>query len=219
MSKFSSFHHCRFIVGNAAQAATFYVARMGFERVAYRGLETGCRDVVSHVVKHGDILFCLTSPLNPDNHELGDFLVKHGDGVKDVALTVDDCRAVFDSAKANGAVVVKEPWEETDQFGTVVMATIQTYGDTVHTFVEHKDYNGPFLPGFVAVEEDDPLYKITAPAEYYEKILGFHQFWSVDDSVIHTEYSSLRSIVMADPSDKVKMPINEPANGKRKSQI
>jgi len=227
-------------MGNAAQAATFYVARMGFQRVAYRGLETGCRDVVSHVVKHGDILFCLTSPLNPDNHELGDFLVKHGDGVKDVALEVDDCRAVFDSAKANGAVVVKEPWEESDQFGTVVMATIQTYGDTVHTFVEHKNYKGPFLPGFVAVEEDDPMYKITDPvglgfidhivgnqpdgkmkaaAEYYEKILGFHQFWSVDDSVIHTEYSSLRSIVMADPSDKVKMPINEPANGKRKSQI
>mmetsp|Transcript_424 Transcript_424/g.568 ORF Transcript_424/g.568 Transcript_424/m.568 type:complete len:187 (-) Transcript_424:667-1227(-) len=126
MPRFSSFHHCRFIVGNAAQAATFYVSRFGFERVAYRGLETGCRDVVSHVVKQGDIVLCLTSPLNPNDRELGEHIVKHGDGVKDVAMAVDDCRAVFESAKANGATVVKEPWEESDQFGKVVMATIQT---------------------------------------------------------------------------------------------
>jgi len=224
----------------AAQAATFYVSRFGFERIAYRGLETGCRDVVSHVVKQGDVVLCLTSPLNPNDTVLGNHIIKHGDGVKDVAMNVDDCRAVFESAKANGAEVVKEPWEESDENGTVVMATIQTYGDTVHTFIESKAYKGPFLPGFVAVEDNDPLTTITDPiglqfidhivgnqpdgkmkavAEYYEKILGFHQFWSVDDSIIHTEYSSLRSIVVTDEHDKIKLPINEPANGKRKSQI
>jgi len=182
----------------------------------------------------------LTSPLNPGDKKLGEFIVLHGDGVKDVAIEVDDCRAVFEFAKKNGAGIVKEPWEESNEHGTVVFATIKTYGDTVHTFVERKNYKGFFLPGFHKVEDNDPFVTFTEPiglkfidhivgnqpdgemkqaVEYYEKILGFHQFWSVDDSIIHTEYSSLRSIVVSDPSDKIKLPINEPANGKRKSQI
>jgi len=235
-----SFHHCEFIVGNALQAAAFYVARMGFRRIAYKGLETGSRDIVTHVLKQGNILLSFSSALNPGNKELGDHLVAHGDGVKDIGIEVDDARSVLEYARSNGAVVVKEPWEESDENGTVVFATIKTYGDTVHTFVERKNYRGEFLPGYVSVTDDDPLENVTGPvglelidhivgnqpdgkmveiAKYYEKILGFHQFWSVDDSIMHTEYSALRSIVVADPSEKIKMPINEPAPGKKKSQI
>lgn len=238
--KFNSFHHASFIVGNALQAASYYIARFGFRRIAYRGLETGSRDIVSHVVRCGNVILCLNSPLNPGERELGEHIVKHGDAVKDIAFEVDDCRALFEFAKGNGAQIVSEPKELSDEFGTVVIATIRTYGETNHTFVEAKNYKGVFLPGYQVVNDEDPLYNITPPiglefidhvvgnqpdnkmkeiAEYYEKILGFHQFWSVDDSIIHTEYSSLRSIVVTDPHERIKMPINEPANGKRKSQI
>eukprot|EP00011_Vannellida_sp_DIVA3-517-6-12_P009493 CAMPEP_0114612326 /NCGR_PEP_ID=MMETSP0168-20121206/4565_1 /TAXON_ID=95228 ORGANISM="Vannella sp., Strain DIVA3 517/6/12" /NCGR_SAMPLE_ID=MMETSP0168 /ASSEMBLY_ACC=CAM_ASM_000044 /LENGTH=384 /DNA_ID=CAMNT_0001823309 /DNA_START=42 /DNA_END=1196 /DNA_ORIENTATION=+ len=240
IGRFNGFDHIRFIVGNAYQAATYYTARFGFKRVAYRGLETGHRDVVSHVLQQNDVFIVLSSPLLPGDKTYDDHLVQHGDGVKDVAMTVDNCLQVFETAKKNGAEVVREPWEETDEDGTVVMATIKTYGDTTHTFVERKNYKGLFLPNYRLVTDEDPLFNVTpvpgvkfvdhvvgnqpdlemeSVASFYERVLQFHRFWSVDDSIMHTDYSALRSIVMADHDENIKMPINEPANGKRKSQI
>jgi len=160
--------------------------------------------------------------------------------VKDVAFRVDDCRAIYNQAIERGAKSVREPLEASDDNGSVIMATIATYGDVLHSFVERKNYRGAFMPGYRAITEEDPLSKITAAiklnfidhvvgnqadlemvpvVEWYEKVLGFHRFWTVDDKMIHTEYSSLRSIVVTDSEERVKMPINEPANGKRKSQI
>jgi len=244
--KFFGFDHIHWWVGNAKQAASWYVARFGFTPVAYRGLETGSRDVVTHVVRMGSILFAFSSQLNPGattvlGDEIGAHLTKHGDGVKDVAFAVADCRAMYEAAVKRGATSVLEPTESSDEFGSVVTATIRTYGDTLHSFVQRGSYSGPFLPGYRAVTGPaDPLLSIT-PAigleridhivgnmpdkgmlptvEWYERVMQFHRFWSVDDSQIHTEYSSLRSVVMADYDEVVKMPINEPAKGLRKSQI
>lgn len=240
MGKFGGFDHCRFYVGNAKQAASWYVTRMGFKRVAYAGLETGNRDVVTHVVQQGRIVYAFSSPLNPDDKEYSDHLAKHGDGVHDVALVVDNCRETFEKVKARGGRVIREPTESSDENGTVVLATIGTYGDTVHTLVERKNYTGRFLPGYRDVDDNDPFETFTEPiglefidhvvgnqpdlemegaVSYYEKAFGFHRFWSVDDKILHTEYSALRSIVVADYDEVVVMPINEPAAGKRKSQI
>lgn len=239
------FDHCHWWVGNAKQAASWFVCRFGFERIAYRGLETGSRDIVTHVVRQGSIRFAFSSALNPGaapslGDDIGRHLQKHGDGVKDVAFAVENCRAIFASAVARGAEVVQAPTELTDEHGTVVFATIKTYGDTLHSFVQRGSYAGPFLPGFRAVAEADPLAKVTPPVgldfidhvvgnmpdhgmmsvvEWYERVLQFHRFWTVDDKQIHTQYSSLRSTVMADFDRVVKMPINEPAEGLRKSQI
>jgi len=242
-SHFQTFDHLKFYVGNAFQAATWYVARCGFKHVAYKGLETGNREFVSHVIKQGDIVFEFISALNPTGQISKTFEVelgRHGDAVKDVAFKVDDCRAIYNEAVSRGAKSIMEPMELTDDQGTVVLATIATYGDVNHTFVERRDYKGAFMPTYRAVNDDDPLYRITPSTqldfidhvvgnqpdlemipivEWYEKVLGFHRFWSVDDKMIHTEYSSLRSVVVTDPLEKVKMPINEPAQGKRKSQI
>lgn len=221
------------------------MARFGFERVAYRGLETGHRNMTTHVVRHGSILFAFSSPLSDaSTPELGSdmnaHIAKHGDGVKDVAFSVDDCRGIYAAAMARGAESIREPTEEEDADGKVILATVKTYGDTVHTFVEHKDYRGPFLPNYRAVTEEDPFATVTPPVGlelidhvvgnmpdagmepavgWYERVLQFHRFWSADDSQIHTEYSALRSIVVADYDEKIKMPINEPAPGLRKSQI
>lgn len=241
------FDHVQWWVGNAKQAAQTYAARFGFQPVAYRGLETGSRTTCSHVVKQGKIIFVFSSALNPGEatSEFGDdinvHLAKHGDGVKDVAFTVDDCHAVYKSAVSRGGKSIREPTELKDEKGTVILATVQTYGDTVHTFIERKAYSGVFLPGYRAVDSaSDPMAFITPSpgldlidhcvgnmpdqgmepsVQWYEQVLQFHRFWSVDDSQIHTEYSSLRSVVVADHDEVVKMPINEPANGKRKSQI
>jgi len=230
----------RLWVGNAKQAADWYVARFGFSRIAYRGLETGHRTVATHVVAQDRVFLIFESPLNPANAEFGAHQEKHGDGVKDVAFIVDDVRGIYKKAVERGAKSVREPWEESDSDGTVVFATIQTYGDTVHTFIQLNDYKGRFLPNYRYVDEVDPLSNFTPSvglnfidhivgnqpdqamvpmAEFYEKTLDFHRFWSVDDSVIHTEFSSLRSIVMTDYDETVKMPLNEPAPGKKKSQI
>lgn len=240
VGRYFGFDHLKFLVGNALQAAHWYVGRFGFKRIAYAGLETGSREIVSHVIKQGKIIFVFQSALNPDDRVLGPELVKHGDGVKDIAFTVEDCRGIYKKAIDRGAKSVKEPWEETDENGTVIMASIQTYGDTIHTFVERKNYSGPFLPGYRLVDDQDPFEKITPipglnfidhvvgnqplhqmePAvDWYIKYLDFHRFWSVDDSIIHTEFSSLKSIVVCDYDEKVVMPINEPAIGRRKSQI
>eukprot|EP00730_Choanoeca_flexa_P007508 TRINITY_DN12341_c6_g4_i4.p1 TRINITY_DN12341_c6_g4~~TRINITY_DN12341_c6_g4_i4.p1 ORF type:complete len:386 (+),score=117.00 TRINITY_DN12341_c6_g4_i4:89-1246(+) len=242
--KYLGFDHITFWVGNAKQAASYYVARMGFTEVAYRGLETGSRSVCSHVVAQNNILFKFESALNPDDKEMGPHLMKHGDGAKDVAFSVQDCRAIYKRAIERGAKGVREPWEESDDNGTVVYAMVQTYGDTTHTFVERTNYKGEptkdFLPGYKKVTDEDPFEKILPKpnllvidhvvgnqpdlemedvAEWYTKTLAFHRFWSVDDKQLHTEFSALRSIVVTDYDEVIKMPINEPAPGKRKSQI
>ncbi|XP_073840431.1 4-hydroxyphenylpyruvate dioxygenase isoform X1 [Musca autumnalis] len=237
--KFLSFDHLTFYVGNAKQAASYYTTRMGFSPLGYQGLETGSRRYAKHAVKQNKIVFVFVSSYETDDEEHGMHLMRHGDGVKDVAFEVEDIEAIFNLAKERGAEVVRELWEESDEFGTVKFATIKTYGDTTHTFVDRTNYKGVFLPGFKAPAED-PLLKLLPPAKldfidhvvgnqpdlemepvaaWYERVLQFHRFWSVDDSQIHTEYSALRSIVMANYEETVKMPINEPAKGKKKSQI
>ncbi|KAL0476391.1 4-hydroxyphenylpyruvate dioxygenase [Acrasis kona] len=211
---------------------------MGFKHVAYRGLETGSREVVTHVINQKGIYLAFSSTLRPNNKEMGDWLSLHGDGVKDVA--VSDVDAIYNAAVTNGATSIKEPHEVKDESGTVRLASVQTYGDTIHTFVDRSNYKGVFLPGFRASEVNDPLAKFTDEidlevidhivgnmdwngmknaCDWYEEKLGFRRFWSVDDNQIHTEFSALSSIVMTDVDEKVKMPINEPAKGKKKSQI
>ena len=185
-------------------------------------------------------MFAFTSPLNPGNSNFAKELETHGDGIKDVAFTVDDAAGIYNKAVERGAKSVKAPETLKDEHGSVIVASVQTYGDTIHTFVQRVDYTGPFLPGFkdhhlkevynkimkpTSLEFIDhcvgnqPDLEMEAAASWYEKMLDFHRFWSVDDTMIHTEYSSLRSIVVADFDEVVKMPINEPAQGKRKSQI
>ncbi|XP_076363805.1 4-hydroxyphenylpyruvate dioxygenase isoform X4 [Tachypleus tridentatus] len=213
---------------------------MGFEPLGYMGLETGSREVVAHAVNQNRIIFVFKSALNPHNKEFGDHLVAHGDGVRDIAFTVEDLDAIVKRAKERGATVVKDIWEETDDCGTVRFAIIQTFGDTMHTFVERGDYNGLFLPGYKKPLSDDVLLSklpdvglkfidhcvgnqpddhMNSVVEWYEKNLMFHRFWSVDDSQVHTQYSSLRSIVVTNREETIKIPINEPAPGKKKSQI
>ncbi|XP_040842987.1 4-hydroxyphenylpyruvate dioxygenase [Ochotona curzoniae] len=213
---------------------------MGFEPLAYRGLETGSRQVVSHVIKQGQIVFVLSSALNPGNREMGEHLVTHGDGVKDIAFEVEDCDYIVQKAREQGAKILREPWVEQDKFGKVKFAVLQTYGDTTHTLVEKMNYTGRFLPGFEAPLSKDPLlsklphcsleiidhivgnqpeHEMESASDWYLKNLQFHRFWSVDDTQVHTEYSSLRSIVVANYEESIKMPINEPAPGRKKSQI
>ncbi|XP_017577164.1 4-hydroxyphenylpyruvate dioxygenase [Pygocentrus nattereri] len=238
--RFICFDHITFWVGNAKQAASYYCNKLGFEPLAYRGLETGSRDVVSHVVKQGKIIYVFSSALNPGNKEMGEHLVKHGDGVKDVAFTVQDCDFLVQKAREQGAVIVKEPHVLEDKFGKVKLAVLQTYGDTTHTLVEREGYTGLFLPGFHTPLFRDPLLdqlpsgklefidhvvgnqpddEMVPVVEWYRRNLLFHRFWSVDDKQLQTEFSALRSIVVANYEETVKMPINEPAIGKRKSQI
>ncbi|MES1908739.1 MAG: hypothetical protein MHM6MM_001615 [Cercozoa sp. M6MM] len=245
--EFHGFAYAEVYCSNAKQAASYYTTRFGFEPIAYRGLETGSRNVVSHVVKQGRIVFVLTSPLTPDaNSPIAQHVALHGDGVKDVAFYCSDVRALFEKAVSRGAVAVEEPhYIGTDEEGKVLVAKLQTYGDTVHTLVQKSDVDAlsegtVFLPGFKAYPREDPLLaqlpevgldyldhcvgnqpdgKMIEVAEWYEKCLDFHRFWSVDDKQVHTKYSSLRSIVMTDYDRTVKMPINEPAEGLRKSQI
>eukprot|EP00049_Salpingoeca_infusionum_P025097 m.17995 g.17995 ORF g.17995 m.17995 type:complete len:382 (-) comp7639_c0_seq1:73-1218(-) len=240
VGRYLGFHHATFWTANAMQAASYYTTRLGFKPVAYRGLETGSRDVVTHVINQNDIYFQFESALNPGNTEMGDHITKHGDGVKDIAFNVVDCRGIYARAVERGAVSVREPWEETDENGTVIMAMIKTYGDTTHTFVERTNYKGAFLPGYKPSPLSDALSdalpevglqaldhavgnqpdaEMTPVAEWYCNALAFHRFWSVDDKQMHTEYSALRSIVVTDYDETIKMPINEPAPGKRKSQI
>ncbi|XP_076363802.1 4-hydroxyphenylpyruvate dioxygenase isoform X2 [Tachypleus tridentatus] len=238
--RFIDFDHITLWVGNAKQAAAYYCIRMGFEPLGYMGLETGSREVVAHAVNQNRIIFVFKSALNPHNKEFGDHLVAHGDGVRDIAFTVEDLDAIVKRAKERGATVVKDIWEETDDCGTVRFAIIQTFGDTMHTFVERGDYNGLFLPGYKKPLSDDVLLSklpdvglkfidhcvgnqpddhMNSVVEWYEKNLMFHRFWSVDDSQVHTQYSSLRSIVVTNREETIKIPINEPAPGKKKSQI
>ncbi|XP_047462503.1 4-hydroxyphenylpyruvate dioxygenase [Mugil cephalus] len=239
--RFVKFHHITFWVGNAKQAASFYCDKMGFEPLAYKGLETGSREVVSHVIRQDKIIFVFESPLNPGNEVMGQHLMKHGDGAKDIAFQVEDCDFLVKTAKERGAVVVKEPWVEQDSHGRVKYAVVQTYGDTTHTLVEYLGpYKGPFLPSYKEPLFRDPLLAKLPPcglnfidhivgnqpddqmvpiSDWYQKCLMFHRFWSIDDKQIHTQYSALRSIVVTNYEETIKMPINEPAMGKKKSQI
>ncbi|KAJ2159113.1 hypothetical protein GGF46_003268 [Coemansia sp. RSA 552] len=238
---YEAFHHIAFWVGNAKQAAAYYITHFGFHYVGYQGLETGHRDVASHVVGNGELMFMFQSALRPGNQEMAEFLGLHGDGVKNVAFSVDNARECYRLAVEKGAMSIREPWTERDDSGEVTMATIRVYGDTDHTFVEKAGYTGAFLPGFASASgrlralddalppvpiefidhcvSNQPENQMVEVTERYERMLGFHRFWSVDDKDISTEYSSLRSIVMAEWDEKVKMPINEPAKGLRKSQI
>ncbi|TKS79068.1 4-hydroxyphenylpyruvate dioxygenase [Collichthys lucidus] len=222
------------------KAASYYCNKLGFEPLAYQGLETGRRDVVSHVVRQGKIIYVFSSALNPGNKEMGDHLVKHGDGVKDIAFTVQDCDFIVQKARERGAVIVKEPHTLEDKCGKVRLAVLQTYGDTTHTLVERTGYTGLFLPGYQPPLFKDPLLgklpsgnlnfidhvvgnqpddEMVPVVDWYQRNLLFHRFWSVDDKQLQTEFSALRSIVVANYEETVKMPINEPAMGKRKSQI
>ncbi|KAF2092816.1 4-hydroxyphenylpyruvate dioxygenase [Rhizodiscina lignyota] len=253
LGAYTGYAYVHWYVGNAKQAASYYVTRMGFKRIAYKGLETGSRAVASHVVSNGKVTFVLTSPLRDAEHKKnlsdGDRALLqeihyhqqlHGDGVKDVAFDVDNLDAVFNSAIKKGAAVIAQPKTLSDEHGQVKLATIQTYGDTTHTLIERHNYTGIFLPGYRAETATDPISsflpevhldaidhcvgnqdwdEMEAACAYYEEVLGFHRFWSVDDKDVCTEYSALKSIVMSSPNDVVKMPINEPAKGKKQSQI
>ncbi|MXV38009.1 4-hydroxyphenylpyruvate dioxygenase [Flavobacteriaceae bacterium Ap0902] len=222
-------------VGNAKQAAHFYKTAFGFQSLAYSGLETGVRDKASYVLQQDKIRLVLTTPLTPEN-KINDHIVKHGDGVKIVALWVDDARSAFEETTKRGAKPYMEPTVEKDEHGEVVKAGIYTYGETVHLFVERKNYNGIFLPGYQAWESDynpEPVglkfidhmvgnvgwNEMNTWVKWYEDVMGFMNFLSFDDKQIHTEYSALMSKVMANGNGRVKFPINEPAEGKKKSQI
>ncbi|MCB9188419.1 MAG: 4-hydroxyphenylpyruvate dioxygenase [Flavobacteriales bacterium] len=222
-------------VGNAKQAAHFYKTAFGFQSHAYKGLETGSRDTVSYVVKQDKIRLVLTTPLN-SKHPINDHIVKHGDGVKVIALWVDDATQAWKETTSRGAKSYMEPTTEKDENGEVVRSGIYTYGETVHLFVERKNYNGDFLPGFQKWESEynpEPLglkyidhmvgnvgwNEMNTWVKWYEDVMGFENFLSFDDKQIHTEYSALMSKVMSNGNGRIKFPINEPAEGKKKSQI
>ncbi len=227
--------YVEFYVGNAKQAAHFYKTAFGFQSYAYRGLETGSKDSVSYVLKQDKIRLVLTTPLNSKS-EINKHIVKHGDGVKVVALWVDDARKSYEETTKRGAKSFMEPVVEKDEFGEVVRAGIYTYGETVHMFVERKNYKGKFMPGFKAWKSDynpeptglkyiDHMVgnvgwgEMNTWVKWYEDVMGFVNFLSFDDKQIHTEYSALMSKVMSNGNGRIKFPINEPAEGKKRSQI
>ncbi len=231
--RLKSIHHVEFWVGNARQAAYFYRRGFGFSETAYAGLETGQRDHTSYLLTQGKIRFLLTTPMTPEQ-PASEHLKCHGDGVRDIAFHVDDADRAFDEAVRRGAQPAIEPRELRDEHGAVRHAAIHTYGDTIHSFISYRDYDGPFLPGFAArdvpgqeigllrvdhIVGNVELGRMNEWAEWYSKILGFDRFISFDDKDISTEFSALMSVVMSDDSQAIKFPINEPAPGRRKSQI
>lgn len=227
--------HIEFYVGNAKQAAHFYQHAYGFELVAYAGPETGVRDRASYVLQQNKIRFVLTTSLQ-QNSEISEHVKKHGDGVKVLALWVDDAVKSFNETTVRGAEAAKKPEVLKDEFGEVVVASIKTYGETIHTFVERKNYKGPFLPGYQprkSIANVEPiglkhidhcvgnveLGKMNTWVEFYEKVMGFSLLVTFDDQDISTEYSALMSKVVSNGNGYIKFPINEPADGKKKSQI
>ena len=227
--------YVEFIVGNAKQAAHFYKTAFGFQSHAYKGLETGCKEYSSYVLKQDKIRIVLTTPLNSSSW-MNEHLAKHGDGVKFVALWVDDAKKSWEETTKRGAKSFMEPTIEKDEHGEVVRAGIYTYGETVHMFVERKNYNGEFLPGYKKWESDynpEPTglkfidhmvgnvgwNEMNIWVKWYEDVMGFVNFLSFDDKQITTEYSALMSKVMSNGNGRIKFPINEPAEGKKKSQI
>ena len=232
--------YIEFYVGNARQAAHYYRSAFGFQLVAYRGPETGVRDRASYLLQQDKIRFVLTTAIRPDlsdeAKQIADHVYKHGDGVRDLALWVEDARDAFAKAVERGAVPVHEPRVMKDKDGEIVIAAFRTYGETIHSLVERKNYRGVFMPGFVPVKPafnptgvglkyvdhcvgNVELGKMNVWVEFYAHVMGFRNLLTFDDEDISTEYSSLMSKVMANGNDRIKFPINEPAKGKKKSQI
>jgi 4-hydroxyphenylpyruvate dioxygenase len=227
--------YIEFYVGNAKQAAHFYKTAFGFQSHAYRGLETGAKDSVSYVLTQDKIKLVLTTPLNSTS-PINNHIVKHGDGVKVIALWVEDARKAYEETTSRGAKSYMEPTLMSDEHGEVVRAGIYTYGETVHLFVERKNYRGTFLPGFQKWESDynppsaglkyiDHMVgnvgwnQMDIWVKWYEYVMGFENFLSFDDKQIHTEYSALMSKVMSNGNGRIKFPINEPAKAAKRSQI
>jgi 4-hydroxyphenylpyruvate dioxygenase len=225
-----------FWVGNAHQAAHFYRTGWGFDLIAYAGPETGVRDRSSYVLQQGKLRFVVTSSLR-EGTEISRHVARHGDGVRDVALRVANAEAAFTEAISRGAVPIRAPFEETDDHGVLRRATIAAFGETVHSFVERSGYSGVHAPGFEArATVSDPLpaaglldfdhsvanvelNRMNFWVEYYEKVLGFSLIQGFTDDDISTEYSALMSKVVSDGVGRIKFPINEPAPGKRRSQV
>ncbi len=227
--------YLEFYVGNAKQAAYFYKTAFGFQSLAYAGLETGVRDKVSYVLRQNKVTIVLTTPLNSHN-EINEHLKKHGDGVKVYAITVEDATSAYEETMKRGAHHYMKPQTLKDESGEVIISGIRTYGETINLFVERKNYKGVFLPGYNKWDSDyNPLPsgikhvdhcvgnvelgKMNEWVEYYERVMGFHNLITFDDKDISTEYSALMSKVVSNGNGYIKFPINEPAEGKRKSQI
>jgi 4-hydroxyphenylpyruvate dioxygenase len=227
--------YIEFYVGNGKQASHYYRAAFGFQLVAYRGPETGTRDRASYVLQQGKVRFVLTTALAP-NGDVADHVARHGDGVRDLALWVDDAREAFRRATERGAGAVHEPRVLRDDDGEIVVAAIRTYGDTIHSLVERRNYRGTFMPGFKAVAPrfapegvglqyvdhcvgNVELGRMNEWVGFYERVMGFKNLISFDDKDISTEYSSLMSKVVSSGNERIKFPINEPARGRKKSQI
>jgi 4-hydroxyphenylpyruvate dioxygenase len=229
--------HVEFWVGNARQAAAYYRALWGFTPVAYSGLETKVRDRSSYVMVQNDIRFVFTAPLTPDS-EIAEHVKAHGDGVHDIAFSVDDVASAWGETTKRGAVSALDPTEiDGGEDGPLRKASIHTYGEVLHSFVDRRDYHGAFAPGFRAVKRPPAaagglsllevdhcvgnveLGQMDAFVDFYRDVLGFAQLIHYDDKVIHTEYSALMSKVMTNGNGRIKFPINEPATGKKKSQI
>jgi len=232
-----NFDYIEFYVGDAKHSAYYFTHGWGFVPIAYAGLETGVRDRASYVLEQGNIRLIVTSALGPES-AISEHVHLHGDGVKDVAFRVESAERAYREATSRGATGVMPPTERRDSYGSVKLASIATYGETIHTFVERQDYRGAFLPGFRALEGAAPrrsrpaglagidhvvgnveLGKMNEWVAFYEKVMGFTQMIHFDDRQISTEYSALMSKVMQNGSGRIKLPINEPAPGRKKSQI
>jgi 4-hydroxyphenylpyruvate dioxygenase len=228
--------YVEFYVGNARQSAHYYRSAFGFRLAAYRGPETGTRDIASYLLVQNKIRLVLTTPLRPD-HPIAEQIRLHGDGVHDIALWVDNAESAWRETTRRGARSILEPEARRDESGEVRVSAIAAYGDTIHSFVERRNYRGVFMPGFRAVETEDTVSRpcgllhidhmvgnvgwgeMDRWVDFYRDVMGFRLFRHFDDKDISTEYSALMSKVMANGNDRVKFPINEPAEGKRKSQI
>lgn len=228
--------YVEFYVGNAKQAAHYYITAFGFQALAYAGPETGIKDRASYAVRQHKLTFVLTTPLRPDN-PIADHIYKHGDGVKSISLRVQDAKKAWEETTKRGAKSYMEPKVMKDEDGELVMSGIQTYGDTVHLFIERKNYRGTFMPGYRAwnnpnfkTNDTGLLYvdhcvgnvgwnQMNPWVKFYEDVMGFKNILSFDDEDISTEYSALMSKVMSSGNGFVKFPINEPAEGKKKSQV
>ena len=227
--------YVEFYVGNAKQAAHYYKTAFGFQSLAYAGPETGVKDKASYVIRQNKLTFVLTTPVRANN-EIADHIYKHGDGVKAIALKVDDATSAWEETTKRGAKSYIEPKKLTDDSGEIVMSGIHIYGETVHVFIERKNYNGVFMPGYREWKTDyNPtgtglLYvdhcvgnvdwnQMNPWVKFYEEVMGFRNILTFDDKDISTEYSALMSKVMSNGNGFVKFPINEPAEGKKKSQV
>ena len=229
--------HIEFYCGNAKQSAFYYQYAVGFKLIAYSGLETGNREKASYVLEQGKIRFVLSTPLKPDGF-MSDHIKRHGDGVRDIALTVNDAASAYNETVKRGATGVMEPTEFKDENGVIIRSAIKTYGDTIHSFIERKNYKGLFLPGYIEpgkraiqgitgtglrsidhIVGNVELGKMNEWVKFYANTMGFSQLISFDDEDISTDYTALMSKVMQNGNGKIKFPINEPAPGKKKSQI